>query len=262
MLNQVKFLLTGFSAEPVLDPALEEIRKMEVRELMAISSSLAPTMLPIWSSQANGHHNFGVNCVAYNKDGTRLASAGCDFKVKLWEMSAGRNTATLKGHKGVVWSVAFSPDGSRLASGSWDNSIKLWEVSSGKEIATLLGHKGEVKSLAFSPDGSRLASGSSDTSIRLWDVSSGKEIATLQAHNHYVNCVAFSPDGERLASGSSDDSVKLWSAAKAKKYLLYKGTGLRSVLSPSVRTASCWLSALNMTRSGVARCPAEKKLAF
>jgi hypothetical protein len=72
--------------------------------------------------------------------------------------------ATLRGHKGWVYSVAFAPDGKTLASGSTDGTVKLWEVGTGRELATLTGHARVVRSVAFAPDGKTLASGSTDGS--------------------------------------------------------------------------------------------------
>ena len=39
-----------------------------------------------------------------------------------------RETLTLKGHSGLVYSVSFSPDGKRIVSGSGDKTVKVWVV--------------------------------------------------------------------------------------------------------------------------------------
>ena len=44
--------------------------------------------------------------------------------------SEGRETLTLKGHSGDVWSVSVSPDGKRIVSGSADETVKIWDISS------------------------------------------------------------------------------------------------------------------------------------
>jgi len=54
-----------------------------------------------------------VHGVCFSPDGTRLASAGDDKTVKLWDARTGEESRTLEGHTGKVHSVCFSPDGQR-----------------------------------------------------------------------------------------------------------------------------------------------------
>ena len=52
-----------------------------------------------------------VTSVAFSPDGKRLASAGWDRTVKVWDAQTGQELLTFKGHSGRISSVAFSPDG-------------------------------------------------------------------------------------------------------------------------------------------------------
>jgi len=81
--------------------------------------------------------------VAWNNDGTKLASGSCDETVRIWSVgSAGtfECESTLSGHSDYVRAVSWSPDGTMLASGSDDETIKLWDAQSGKVNSTLTGH--------------------------------------------------------------------------------------------------------------------------
>jgi hypothetical protein len=74
-------------------------------------------------------HTDEVFAVAFHPDGTRLASAGRDRAVWLWDLSRGEEVARLQGHTSYVWSLAFSPDGATLASGSGDFTVRLWDTA-------------------------------------------------------------------------------------------------------------------------------------
>lgn len=73
-------------------------------------------------------HNGLVWGVAFSADGKRLASAGWDHTVKVWDAMNGQETLTLKGHTNRVTSVAFSPDWRWLASTSADKRAKVAAV--------------------------------------------------------------------------------------------------------------------------------------
>jgi len=75
--------------------------------------------------------------VTFSSNGERLAPAGDDQTVKVWDARTGQETLTLKGHTGFVLCVAFSPDGQRLASTSYDQTVKVWDstpVSEGSNL--------------------------------------------------------------------------------------------------------------------------------
>jgi WD40 repeat protein len=74
-------------------------------------------------------HTDNVFAVAFHPDGTRLASAGRDRAVWLWDLERGEEVARLPGHTKLVFSLAFSPDGATLASGSEDNTVRLWDTA-------------------------------------------------------------------------------------------------------------------------------------
>ena len=107
----------------------------------------------------------GVNAVAWNPDGSRLASGESDGTVLIWDPTQRQKVQSLAGHTSVVLSVAWSPDGRRLASAGEDNSIWIRDPESGTTAAVLRGHANHVRALAWSPDGTRLASGGEDRSV-------------------------------------------------------------------------------------------------
>ena len=136
--------------------------------------------------------------------GRRLASAGADGTVRLWDVARSAPVGPpLEVDADGVWSVAFSPDGRMLATGGADWTVRLWDVGRGTQLGDALeGHTGEVRSIAFSRDGTRLASASEDGTVRLWDVGRQAPVGKpLEGHAGWVLSVAFSPDGAHARLG-------------------------------------------------------------
>jgi WD40 repeat protein len=73
-------------------------------------------------------HRGGINAVAYNRDGTRLATGGEGGLVKIWEARSGQDLLSLEGNAFRVSSLAFSPDGRHLAAGG-DRELRIWSAS-------------------------------------------------------------------------------------------------------------------------------------
>ncbi len=177
-------------------------------------------------------HGDCVYAVSWSSDGRRLATAGIDRLLKIWDADTGQKLLTLSGHEDWVLTVQWHPDGRRLASGSQDTTVRVWDGDAGKQLHSLTGHKNPVWSLAWSPDGRRLVSASENQTIKIWDTVSGKELRTLTGHGDSVPAVSWSPDGQRLASGSIDQTVKLWNASSGQELRTLKGH------SDAVRTVS------------------------
>jgi len=60
-----------------------------------------------------------------------------DNTIKVWDLEAGKEALTLRGHTNWVSRLALSSDGKRLVSGSYDQTIKVWDLQAGKETSTL-----------------------------------------------------------------------------------------------------------------------------
>jgi WD40 repeat protein len=149
-------------------------------------------------------HAGGVSDLAFNPDGTILASASTDRSVWLWDAKSMEPLVKLRGHHDAIRGVAFSPDGDRLVSVADDDTLRIWDGRLATEPGVLKGHTSFVYPVAFSHEGSLIASAGWDRTIRLWDALTYQEVAELDrgntASNDYVISLAFSGDDSRLLS--------------------------------------------------------------
>ncbi len=74
-------------------------------------------------------HTRSIRSVAWSFCGTRLASAGFDAKVSIWERQDQDFVlqTTLEGHENEVKDIAFSRSGLYLATCGRDKSVWIWE---------------------------------------------------------------------------------------------------------------------------------------
>lgn len=152
-----------------------------------------------------------LSAVAFSPDGTRIAAAGADRAIRLYDAArGGAELRVLRGCTDWVTSLAFLPDGDSLAAASADAALRIFELAA-VETGTRSGHHALARTLVIGPQGT-LASVGDDRAIRLWNPATGAEIAEIAAPDQKLYAVAFL-DNERIAAGGSEGKLRLWNLA-------------------------------------------------
>jgi WD40 repeat protein len=193
----------------------------------------------MWSSRTgkklralkgNAH---SINSISWSSDGSVVATASWDKKVRVWDARTCELIKQFTGHSDSVTCVQFSSDGSRLASASLDRSIRIFDVkdvmrTAGASLQSQGGTRDDdavvfgfsedaVTDLCWSHDANFIASCSSDASVRVWSARTGKQTMCVAGGTDYatkntdeVLSVAFSADASFVASACADGSARFF----------------------------------------------------
>jgi WD40 repeat protein/serine/threonine protein kinase/tetratricopeptide (TPR) repeat protein len=155
-----------------------------------------------------GHARGGVDYVAYAPDGERVATAGGDHSVRVWDANTREQLDSCMGHTGQVLCVAFSPDGSQLASSDVDGTVWTWRPEQGLVTGRQFPrrHQTHVRSVAWAPSGSALATCDIDGLVVIWDAATGSRLREWKFPG-WVNMVAFAADGRHLLTANGNGTI-------------------------------------------------------
>ncbi len=141
-----------------------------------------------------GGHANDITRLIFSPDSTRVASAGRDEQVCVWEIATGallRSVPASYEPKVLAW----MPDGQAVIVPTKDYKTAGYSLETGQVINTF-----PIALAAVSADG-RSAFAQSGGGITQIDIGTGAEIRTFAKKVHPVLALAISPDGQTVAAG-------------------------------------------------------------
>ncbi len=165
-----------------------------------------------------------VLAVAFSPDGTRLATAGADRVLRVYDTAKGDVLFQVEDHADWVLDLAFSPDGKLLATASRDKTSKVFDVEKKESLATFQAHAQPVYAVLFSPDGKSVVSAGGDAQARVWTFDGeAKQTRAVGGFGGAVFATALSPDGKTLAATGADHQVRLFNFEDGKAIRALEG---------------------------------------
>lgn len=150
------------------------MKKLKIAALLALPVALGLYLNSAmsWRPRTLATYKSPVLSVAWAPDGKRLASAGGDGNVSVWDVGEMRVTGTLSARPGKASAVAFSRDGKWIGASfngirsDMNGEVRLWEARSGRLKRAWQGSQGAT-GVSFSDNGETMAS-SSAMGVSTW----------------------------------------------------------------------------------------------
>jgi WD40 repeat protein/DNA-binding SARP family transcriptional activator len=156
-----------------------------------------------------------VRDVAFNHDGTLLATTGEDGAARIWDPATGEEMYTVQSPDTEDWGVlgpSFSPDGSLFAA-AWpgDGVVKILDLGTGRVVQEIRSVPHPVGT-SFDPSGTWIAVADLGPMAAVSEIESGDEVFSLEGHSGGLTDIAWSPDGRSIATASEDGSARIFDA--------------------------------------------------
>jgi WD40 repeat protein len=148
-------------------------------------------------------HAGRVCAVDVSPDGARIATAGGDGTVRLWDVKTRRLLHTIPRPGKTAIQAVFSPDGKTLYAAWSEDGVILAIDPTTARWRELGVSSPPLRRLAVSPDGALLAA-AGESGVRLWALPDGAPRGEVTGVPPGPWPIAFSPDAKTLAVGGSE----------------------------------------------------------
>jgi WD40 repeat protein len=203
--------------------------------LKPLHRSLTPPGGPL-TGILKGHAQ-SVDALALSADGRWAISGGRDWRLRVWQLEAGRLEHTFD-NGAPVSCVAFMPDGDHAISGSEDRAVRLWNLETGRISHEHRQHTAMIHAVAAAPDAGTVYSISEDGSLFAWSPATNGIEKLVHHGSHRMHGLAITSDGRGLVYGSGDTAIAVYDCDRrgvARTFEGHSGVVRDVALSPDQR---------------------------
>jgi WD40 repeat protein len=154
-------------------------------------------------------HSDMIRTLAFDATGSRLASAGNDGRLIIWDRNENFSVLQEIGSAPALACVNFSPTGHQMVAVGFDKEVFLIS-SQATNNERLMCDCNDLRCCVYRPDGTALAIAGRDGHVHLFDPITGKLVADQDLHQRRVRDLAFMPDSDVLVSVDEDGVIMRW----------------------------------------------------
>lgn len=162
-------------------------------------------------------------CVDYRYDGAKFATAGKDYKVRIYDEATKTRVSVLSagigsgghGHSNRVFSLKFKPESEDIVvSGGWDNTVQIWDLRVGSSVQSFYGPHICGDTVDVSDNTILTGSYKPKDALQTWDLRTGKLVQTIpwsqgsssSTCQLYAAQFSTKPSGRFVAAGGSNEN--------------------------------------------------------
>jgi WD40 repeat protein len=162
-----------------------------------------------------------VNCVAWSRDGKKVASSCYDSSIFVWNPENGDLIKRHAVESGNIYWVDWHPVKPGLIAASTSiHGAWIWSMDQQQPVSVDT-DRSQSRCIRWNPDGTRFAICRDDGLVTVHDSETMVLQTSLRNHLGQVLCVDWHPDGRRLATASDDGTVRIWDAPTATQTISF-----------------------------------------
>src|SRR5947209_2732527 len=130
-------------------------------------------VIPVALAIALAAHPDDVLGLAVRPGGRKLATAGRDGRVRLWDAAGDSRLAEMSGFDGPATGLAFAGQGKFVIGVGADHSVRSWLAADGSPVTASLGHAGPVTAVTAHPTagiGAVVFTAGEDGIVKFWQL--------------------------------------------------------------------------------------------